>query len=100
MLKADTKHTSPSEVAILARVLGNERGRLPAAMARYLLDLGFSDADKSRMHDLAVRNQDGTLSSAEEEELFAYAKAGTMLSILKSKARRDLRVKPKNRTAS
>ena len=31
-----------SEITILARVLGDERGRLPEDLARYILDLGFS----------------------------------------------------------
>jgi hypothetical protein len=88
------------EVAILARVLGNDHGQLPRAMASYLLTLGFSDADKARMHDLAVRNQQDALSAAEKEELLAYAKAGTLLSILKSRARRTLKVKPKKQTIS
>ncbi len=89
-----------SEVSILARVLGNEDGQLPPAMARYILKLGFSGRDKTRMHDLAVRNQEEALSSAEKRVLFAYAKAGTLLSILKSNARRALKIKPKKRTSS
>ena len=89
-----------SEVALLARVLGNGHGQLPAAMARYLLTCGFGDDDKARMHDLAVRNQEDGLSSVEKQELFAFAKTGTLLSILKSKARRALRIKPKKRTTS
>lgn len=97
---ATTNTTSQNEVTILARVLCNEEGQLPADIARYLLTLGFNERDKSRMHDLAVRNQEGTLSAAETEELFAYAKAGTLLSILKSKARLVLGVKPKKRPAS
>jgi hypothetical protein len=84
-------HAAPSEVAILARVLGNEEGGRPPDMARYVLTLGFGDRDKARMHDLAVRNQAGALTDAERDELFAYAKAGTLLSILKSKARRALK---------
>ena len=48
-----------------------------------------------KMHDLAVRNQDDALAPGEKEELYAYAKAGSLLSILKSKARRTLKVKPK-----
>jgi hypothetical protein len=95
-----TNHTGLSEVTILARVLGNGRGRLPPTMARYLLDRGFSEGDKARMHDLAVRNQDDALSPPEKEELLAWAKAGTVLSILKSKARRTLRIKPKKRSRS
>src|SRR4051812_42555503 len=90
MPHTDTSNTAATEVTILARVLGNGQGQFPAKMARYLLTLGFSDDDKARMHDLAVRNQEGGLSSGEEEELFAYAKAGTLLSILQSKARRTL----------
>jgi hypothetical protein len=88
------------EVSILARVLGNDHDELPADMARYLLTLGFSPRDKDRMHDLAVRNQDGALSNDEREELFAYAKTGTILSILKSKARRVLKIKAKKRTTA
>jgi len=94
MHSTTTNHTSPTEITILARLLGNEKGKLPQPMARYLLTLGFSDAEKSHMHDLAVRNQDNALSRAEKEELLAYANAGTLLSILKSKARRVLRLKP------
>jgi hypothetical protein len=93
-------HDGPSEVTILARVLGNEEGTLPPMMARYLLNRGFSEGDKARMHDLAVRNQDQALSADEKEELLAYAKAGTLLSILKSRARRVLRSKVKKRTVS
>jgi hypothetical protein len=86
-----------TEVTILARLLGNDRGQLSAEMARYILDLGFSDRDKARMHDLAVRNQEDALSAAEKEELVAFAKAGTLLSILKSKARHTLGIKLENR---
>jgi len=93
-------HASISEVGILARILGNERGQLSATMARYLLNLGFGDQDKARMHDLAVRNQHDALSAEEKQELLAYGKAGTVLSILKSKARRTLRIKPKKRPTS
>ena len=84
-----------NEVAILASILGNDQDELPLPMARYLLIVGFSNRDKARMHDLASRNQDGALSAAEKRELHAFAKAGTVISILKSKARRALKVKPK-----
>ena len=88
------------DVSILARVLSNDQDDLPPEMARYLLTLGFSPRDKDRMHDLAVRNQDDALSDDEKEELFAYARTGTVLSILKSKARRVLKIKPKKRTTA
>jgi hypothetical protein len=46
------------------------------------------------MHDLVVRNQGDALSPTEKEELFAFGKAGDLLAILKSKARRTLKIKP------
>ena len=67
-------------------------------MARYLLTVGLSQRDRDRMHDLAVRNQEDALSDDERQELIAYARTGTVLSILKSKARRVLKVKSKKRT--
>ncbi len=88
------------EVAILARVLGNDQEELPPDMARYLLGLEFGQRDKDRMHTLAAGNRDEVLSKSEKSELLAYAKAGTVLSILKSKARRILKVKPKQRAHS
>jgi hypothetical protein len=91
---------SPKEVAILAHVLGNNKGRLPLGVARYLLQLSFSDEDKARMHDLAVRNQDGLLSPVEKDELLAYARAGSLISILKSRARRSLRNQSRKRATS
>lgn len=95
-----TDHPGTSEISILARILGNENGKLPVAMARYVLRLGFSEQDKARMHDLAVRNQEDALTPGEKEEMLAYSKAGSLLGILKSKARRTLNIKPSKRTAS
>lgn len=83
------------EVTILARILGNEKGQLPKDLARYILKLSFSERDKARMHELAVRNQDDDLTPAEKEEMHAFGKAGDLLAILKSKARRTLGIKLK-----
>jgi len=93
-------HPSENEVTILARILGSEDGQLPTDFARYILGHEISDRDKARMHDLAVRNQNDELTAAEKEELHGFAKASTLLSILKSKARRTLGVKPQERTLS
>lgn len=94
-MHTDDNHNGQSEVTILARVLANEKGLLSPEMARCILKVKFSDREKARMHDLAVRNQADALSPAEKEELYAYAKAGSLLSILKSKARRTLKIKPR-----
>ena len=88
------KAANDYEATILARVLGKEDGQLPTAMAKDLLKAGFSLRDRERMHDLAIRNQEDALSADERKELFAYAKTGTVLSILKAKARRALKTRP------
>ena len=95
-----TTHTSESEISILARVFDDDRGLLPLELARSIMDVEFSERDKTRMHDLAVRNQSDALTPAEKEELHAFAKAGTLLGILKSKARRTLKIKRKQQTPS
>lgn len=93
-------HESSGEAAILARILGDADGALSPAIARYLLDRGFGESDKARMHDLAVRNQADALTADEKAELFAYAKAGTVLAILKSRARRVIRAETKKQRVS
>jgi len=95
-----TTHASENEVTILARFLGDWNGQLPKDVARYILDLTISERDKARMHDLAVWNQDDALTPAEKEEMHAFGKAATLLSILKSKARRTLGIKLNTRTDS
>jgi hypothetical protein len=95
-----TVRRGDNEATILARVFDDERGLLPPDLARSILNVEFSARDKARMHDLAVRNQADALSPEEKEELYAFAKAGTLLGILKSKARRTLKIKPKKRTRS
>lgn len=100
IMRTISDHDAGSEVAILARILGNQEGALSPQMARYILGRGFSDDDKARMHDLATRNQTDALSADEHDELLAYSKAGTVLSILKSRARRVLRGKVRKRASS
>jgi hypothetical protein len=78
------------EVLIFERLLRNGSDDLNPDLARYLLTLGFKDEDKVRMHTLAVKNQEGKASPTEVEELLSYAKAGCLLGILQSKARKAL----------
>src|ERR1700722_19190488 len=93
-------HARESETTILARIFSDKLGQLPPEMAHYILDLDFNDRDKVRMHDLIVRNQEDAVTPAEKEEIFAFMNAGSMLSILQSRARRTLGVKPKKRVVS
>ncbi len=88
-----TTNPVESEVTILARIIVGENGRLPAELARYILNLQISERDKARMHSLATRNQQDDLSPGEKDEMLAFGKAATLLSLLKSKARRTLGIK-------
>jgi hypothetical protein len=63
---------------------------LSRQLARFILTLGFDSVDQDRMRDLAARNQDGALSGEEQEELLNYVKAGHLLAVLHSKARKSL----------
>jgi hypothetical protein len=85
-----TTSDPPAEVAIFERLF--TRGeKMTRPTAQYLLGLEFSEEDKTRMHDLAMRNQEGRVSKREREELLGYAKAGCLLGILQSRARKFLK---------
>jgi hypothetical protein len=99
-MRPTTIDSGEMEVSILAGILGNGRRPLPQEVARYILNLGFTDGEKARMHDLAVRNQHDALSPAEKDELYAFGKARDVLAILKSKARRTLGIKAQRRPVS
>jgi hypothetical protein len=45
------------------------------------------------MRELAERNQEGALTSEEQEELHNYVKAGHLLVLLHSKAKRSLKTR-------
>jgi hypothetical protein len=94
MATAQTTGNRPSESAIFGRLLSNGKAELSSELARYLLGLDFNAEDKVRMHELAMRNQDGALSAEEKEELLAYVKAGHLMAVLQSRARRVLKRKP------
>jgi hypothetical protein len=86
-----TANDTTSEIAIFARLIEADDGNLAPRLARYVLTLGFKEADQTRMRDLANRNQEGQLSRAEKEELHHYVTAGHMLALLHSKARKSLK---------
>jgi hypothetical protein len=91
MAQAQSGETNNSDIAIFGRLLSEPKGNMSPALARYVLTLGFTDADQSRMRDLAARNQQGGLSGDEHEELMSYVKAGHLLALVHSKARKALK---------
>jgi hypothetical protein len=70
--------------------LGRERclARIDRAIAIYsMLQLEFPPATKERMNALVAKARDGSLTSAEQEELGTSEQASDLLAQLKSKAR-------------
>ena len=79
--------SSPAtEADIWERVI-HPRGRLSKQAARRILDLEFTEEDLARMRDLAARNRRGELTEDEEADLDHFCRVGTLLSILKIRAR-------------
>jgi hypothetical protein len=73
--------------AIFARVWNDASGSFTPQLARHVLKIGFSDVDKARMHELARKNSDGTISSIELAELGEFVVVGDLIGILHAKAR-------------
>jgi hypothetical protein len=82
---------SSSEAAILSRVIQATEATWSPEAAKALLDLRFTEEDKQRMHDLAVKNQRGELSPEDERELDSYVRVGRFLDLLAAKARKSLK---------
>jgi hypothetical protein len=86
-----SKLQSTSEIAMFGRLIQAEHGDLKPPLARYVLTLGFPKSDQARMSDLAARNQEGSLSAQEQDELQSYVRSGHLLALLHSKARKSLK---------
>ena len=79
-----------TESDILADVLMTSRGDLSADVARSVLRWKFGRRSTSRINKLAERNQSGTISTAEREELERFLRIGSLLDLLHAKARLSL----------
>ena len=84
------------EAAILTRLAGPDEPAFSAAAAKGILTLDFNPVDKDRMHALAAKAREGTLTPDEQAEVEAYSRIGSLLGILKSKARRALKRRTSN----
>ena len=78
-----------TEAAIWERVI-HPQGKMNTVAAEQILKLKFSDEERTRMHELAVKNQAGKLTPEESSELDHYSRVGSMLSVLQSRARQVL----------
>lgn len=80
-----------SSIVVLARAWANLDGNRSRALARQVLRLDFSEADRKRMLVLSARGSDGSLSPAEATELDGFVRAGDLIAIVRSAARRRLK---------
>jgi hypothetical protein len=86
-----TRQLKTTEGAIWGRVIRPAQDGLTAEAARAFLGFTFDRADRQRMHELAEKAREGTLTPEEKEEVAAYERVGSVLSLLKAKARRCLK---------
>jgi hypothetical protein len=80
-----------TEAVILGRAIDATNGNLSPEAARSILEIKLPESDCLRLHELAEKAADATLSDNEERELENYRNVGRLLELLKSKARLSLR---------
>lgn len=91
MTVATLAHDETSEAAIFARLWEGGTKTLSVTLARHIVTLGFSDADRARMRELSKKNREEVLTRAEVKELDNFIHVGELLAILQSKARQRLK---------
>jgi len=79
------------DVEILSDVINSGTPDFDEDAARAVLCLGFSEAQKTQMLDLADKNNRGQLSPAEQEQMESYRRVGNFLALLHARARRSLK---------
>ena len=84
-------HAISTEAAIVGRLMKPDRGDFSPEAARELLSIQFGEADQTRMQELSLKAQEGTLSAADRGEIENYRRIGYWLGILWSKARLSLK---------
>jgi hypothetical protein len=79
-----------TESDILADVIAPDQGDLTTEVARSVLRWKFTDGACARMNDLADRNNKGTITAQERQNLESYLRVGSLINILQAKARLSL----------
>jgi hypothetical protein len=72
---------------IWGRLLGSNQATRVAEVARAILELKFPPEDIARMHELSSKAKQEPLTPAEQDEVESYSRVGSILGIMKSKAR-------------
>ncbi len=78
-------------VAIWERVFATVEPKMAAEAARAILALEFAPEDKARAKELAAKARAGKLTPSEQNEAAAYAEIGSLVSMLRARARAALR---------
>jgi hypothetical protein len=78
------------DAVLLERILNPDQPLLSTTAAQAILALELPASEKKRLRELADKSRNGTLTTEEQEEIDAYLRVGSLVSILKSKARRTL----------
>lgn len=78
------------DAEILEKLVAPAAATFTPTAARALLKLSFSDEQQSEIRELLDRNNEGTLTDGERDQLEAYVRVGNFLSLVKSKARHSL----------
>ena len=79
------------EAAIIGRLAAAGESPLSPEAAEGILAITFDHADRARMNALAAKAREGTITPKEKAEAAAYSRVGSLLGILKSKARQTLK---------
>jgi hypothetical protein len=90
-MRTQATDTTNLEAAIWNRLIGSDPASLSPDTARFILDLEFPDDDKARLRQLAAKARQGSLTPEEEAAVETYSRVGSILGILKSKARLSLK---------
>jgi hypothetical protein len=87
-MHGETAHT------ILGRIISPTDGGLTRPAAESILRIAFTDADQSRLQELADKHGEGLLTADETREYEAYVLIGELIALLQAKARQSLRQHP------
>jgi len=83
--------TANSEAAIWTRLIQPEGDVLTRDAAQSILRLTFGEADRKRVHELLLKNQEDSLTTEEKTELESFRSVSYLLDLMHSMARRSLK---------
>ena len=84
---------------VVTRMLGSRSRKLSPALAEEVLAWQFNQAEKKRVAQLLDKNNRGTISRAEMDELETLVALGGLLDVLHAKARLSLKSRRPQRAA-